>query len=204
MMGTGSYLVLSSCCFSSLSIINDRDKFYHNLIGANSLLQKPRYCDFRKHQFDSIIVAASLEDTVKAEVQVENLRGFRWVEIGHDITKEQRRAISQLPFKMEKRCKALMRQIICFSPKKGTISDLLRAWVRIMKPIRADWLSVLKELKTMDHPFYLQVLFPSYFISRVFFICSMSAQLSVIYTPSSPEYMTYLPNSFRLKMLVKL
>ncbi|KAJ7962226.1 Pentatricopeptide repeat-containing protein [Quillaja saponaria] len=58
---------------------------------------------------------------------------------------------------MTNRCKALMRQIICFSSQKGNLSELLGAWVRIMKPCRADWLSVLKELKTMDHPLYLEV-----------------------------------------------
>lgn len=157
MMGTSSYLLLSNCCFSSLSITNDTVKFNHNQIGGNSLFQKPRYCDFHKHQFDSVTVRVSMEGTVKTELQKENQRGFRWVEIGHDITEAQKKAISQLPFKMEKRCKALMRQIICFSPEKGNISELLGAWVRIMMPIRADWLSVLKELKTMDHPFYQQV-----------------------------------------------
>ncbi|KAI9079916.1 hypothetical protein K1719_038162 [Acacia pycnantha] len=157
MMGTCSYLLLSNCCFSSLSISNDSAKFYNNQIVGNSLFRKPIYCDFHKQHQYSVIVRVSMEDTVKTELQEENRRGFRWVEVGHDITEAQKQAISQLPFKMEKLCKALMRQIICFSPEKGNISDLLGAWVRIMKPIRADWLSVLKELKTMDHPLYLQV-----------------------------------------------
>ncbi|KAF7844795.1 pentatricopeptide repeat-containing protein [Senna tora] len=98
-----------------------------------------------------------MDDIVKTELNKENLKGFRWVEVGSNIAEAQKKAISKLPFKMENRCKALMRQIICFSPEKGDISDMLRTWVRIMRPIRADWLSVLKELKTIDHPFYLKV-----------------------------------------------
>ncbi|XP_028791185.1 pentatricopeptide repeat-containing protein At1g01970-like [Neltuma alba] len=157
MMGTNSYPLLSNCCFSSLSVTNDRAGFYGNHIGGNSLLWKLGSSDFHKHQFVSLKVRISKEDIVKSKLLEENRREFRWVEIGHDTTEAQKQAISQLPFKMEKRCKALMRRIICFSPEKGNMSDLLGAWVRIMKPIRADWLSVLKELKTMDHPFYLQV-----------------------------------------------
>ncbi|KAJ1414882.1 Tetratricopeptide-like helical domain superfamily [Sesbania bispinosa] len=98
-----------------------------------------------------------MEEIVKEEVKEVNHRRFRWIEIGHNITEEQKQAISKLPFKMAKRCKAVMRQIICFSAEKGSISDLLGAWVKIMKPTRADWLSVLKELKEMDHPLYLKV-----------------------------------------------
>ncbi|PQQ06884.1 pentatricopeptide repeat-containing protein [Prunus yedoensis var. nudiflora] len=58
---------------------------------------------------------------------------------------------------MAKRCKALMRQLICYSPQKGSLCELLAAWVRAMKPARAHWLAVLKELRIKDHPLYLQV-----------------------------------------------
>ncbi|XP_022734056.1 pentatricopeptide repeat-containing protein At1g01970-like isoform X2 [Durio zibethinus] len=87
----------------------------------------------------------------------EERRSFKWVEIGPNITEEQKQAITKLPFKMTKRCKALMKQIICFFPEKGCLSDLLGVWVKVMKPRRADWLVVLKELKMMEHPFYFQV-----------------------------------------------
>ncbi|KAJ6344318.1 hypothetical protein OIU76_005940 [Salix suchowensis] len=50
-----------------------------------------------------------------------------------------------------------MRQIICFNDKKGSLSGLLSAWVKIMKPRRKDWLSILKELNKMEHPLYLEV-----------------------------------------------
>ncbi|XVF79902.1 hypothetical protein PTKIN_Ptkin15bG0028000 [Pterospermum kingtungense] len=82
---------------------------------------------------------------------------FKWVEIGPDITEEQKQAITKLPFKMTKRCKALMKQIICFCPEKGCLEGLLAAWVKVMKARRADWLAVLKELKLMEHPFYFEV-----------------------------------------------
>jgi len=97
-----------------------------------------------------------MEQTVK-EVSEENERRFRWIEVGKSVTIEQRQAINELPFRMSNRSKALMRQIICFSAEKGTISDLLESWVRIMNPVRADWLSVLKELRMMEHPVYLEV-----------------------------------------------
>ncbi|XVE76986.1 hypothetical protein DITRI_Ditri13aG0025300 [Diplodiscus trichospermus] len=87
----------------------------------------------------------------------EEKRKFKWVEIGPDISEEQKQAIAKLPFKMTKRCKALMKQIICFCPEKGSLADLLAAWVKVMKPRRADWLAVLKELKIMEHPLYFEV-----------------------------------------------
>ncbi|GAB2272173.1 hypothetical protein Dimus_006993 [Dionaea muscipula] len=83
---------------------------------------------------------------------------FRWVEIHRNsITEEQKLAISLLPRKMTKRCKAFMKQIICFSPEKGTLSDLVSAWAMIMKPRRAEWLAVLKELSSMGHDLALEV-----------------------------------------------
>ena len=93
-----------------------------------------------------------MEQIVKEEVKEGNERRYRWIEVGKNVTKEQQQAISKLPFRMADRSKALMRQIICFSAEKGTISDLLRSWVKLMKPTRADWLSVLKELRTTEHP----------------------------------------------------
>ncbi|KAK2415027.1 pentatricopeptide repeat-containing protein [Trifolium repens] len=103
-----------------------------------------------------VIVDVGTEEIVE-EVIEGNYKRFRWNEIRHDITEEQKQAIAKLPFKMVKRCKAVMRQIICFSEEKGRLCDVLGAWVKIMKPTRADWLSVLKELKNMDHPLYLEV-----------------------------------------------
>lgn len=95
-------------------------------------------------------------DRGKVEIG-EQKRRFRWVEVGPNITFEQKEAVSKLPFKMERRCKAFLKQIICFSPEKGSLEDLLAAWVRIMKPKRANWLAVLKQLKMMEHPLFLKV-----------------------------------------------
>jgi hypothetical protein len=117
---------------------------------------KTCYFDSHKHYFDSVIVGVGTEEIVE-EVIEGNYKRFRWNEIRHEITEEQKQAIAKLPFKMVKRCKAVMRQIICLSQEKGRLCDVLGAWVKIMKPTRADWLSVLKELKNMDHRLYLEV-----------------------------------------------
>lgn len=95
-----------------------------------------------------------------AEVEKEKPK-FKWVESRH-IKEEQKQAISKLSPKMTKRCKALMRQLICFSPDKTGLSELLAAWGRLMRPRRADWLAVLKELRAMDHPLYLEVCFVNF------------------------------------------
>lgn len=84
-------------------------------------------------------------------------RRFNWVDVNsHHITEEQEEAITRIPVKMSKRCQALMKQIICFE-KGSSFSDMLGAWVRRMKPIRADWLSLLKELNNLHSPFYIKV-----------------------------------------------
>lgn len=97
------------------------------------------------------------ENAAKAENPEEGRPRFKWAEVGRRATEEQRIAISKLPFKMAKRCKALMRQIICFDPQRASLSDVLAAWVKIMKPTRADWLAVLKELRNLNHPAHLEV-----------------------------------------------
>ncbi|TKY65601.1 Pentatricopeptide repeat-containing protein [Spatholobus suberectus] len=153
MMGTYCYNQLCNFYYPNYSITNDVTKLYRVLTRGNSLCQNPIDFGFRKHHFDSVLVGVGMEEIVKEE----NDGRFRWMEVGNDITKEQKQAISELPFRMANRCKALMRQIICFSAEKGCISDLLESWVRIMKPTRADWLSVLKELRTTEHPVYLEV-----------------------------------------------
>jgi hypothetical protein len=139
---------------STFPLINDIRKTFYFPFG-NSILQTPTNFGFRK--IHCRWVAPNVEEMEQTEIQVEKPR-FTWLEIGPNITEAQKKTIAQLPPKMSKRCKALMRQIICFSPQKCSLSDLLAAWVRIMKPRRADWLAILKELSTMDHPLYLEVL----------------------------------------------
>lgn len=99
-----------------------------------------------------------MEETAKTESK-EGKPRFKLDAVDPEITEAQKQAIAQLPYHMAKRCKALMRQLICYSPQKGSLCELLAAWVRAMKPSRAHWLAVLKELRIKDHPLYLQVLF---------------------------------------------
>ncbi|KAK7319359.1 hypothetical protein RJT34_04079 [Clitoria ternatea] len=157
MMGTYGCNLLCNFYYPNCEMTNGIFKCYEVRTRGNSLGQNPFYFDFHKHQFNSVLVCVGMEEIVKKEVQEGNGTRFRWVEIGPNITEEQEQAISKLPFKMVNRCKALMKQIICFSTDKGNVSDLLRAWVKIMWPSRADWLSVLKELRIMGHPLYLKV-----------------------------------------------
>ncbi|KAK6133653.1 hypothetical protein DH2020_032563 [Rehmannia glutinosa] len=81
----------------------------------------------------------------------------KWVKKNPNLTEEQKQAISQLPSKMTNRCKALMKQIICFSTENGSVDSMLAAWVKSTKPRRADWLSVLKELEMLNHPLYFEL-----------------------------------------------
>ncbi|KAM3687193.1 hypothetical protein ACJW31_10G059500 [Castanea mollissima] len=138
---------------STYPLINNiRKAFYFPL--RNCTFQTPREFSFGKVHCQ--LGAPNAEDTGKPENKVEKPR-YKWVEIGTNITEAQKKAIAQLPPTMTKRCMAVMKQIICLSPQRGSLSDLLAAWVRRMKPDRADWLAVLKELKIMDYQLYLQV-----------------------------------------------
>lgn len=110
----------------------------------------------RNLHFRRPLVATSVEETEKAENGGGKPK-FKWVEVGPGITESQKEAISQLSPKMTKRCRALMKQLICFSAHEASLNELLAAWVRIMKPQRADWLAIIKQLKIMDHPLYFQV-----------------------------------------------
>ncbi|CAI0400998.1 unnamed protein product [Linum tenue] len=109
-----------------------------------------------KRRTQSLVTANHQKPDEQVATEGETVRS-KWREIGPNITKLQRQAISELPPVMTNRCKAVMKQIICFSDDKGGLRDLLSAWARIMNPRRADWLSVLKQLKDTEHPFYVQV-----------------------------------------------
>ncbi|XP_074307314.1 pentatricopeptide repeat-containing protein At1g01970 [Silene latifolia] len=126
----------------------------------SKFLSKPTISQSLKPQFIPLstqIPNAQITQNVQIQDNKE-VPKFKWVEIKQDnMSESQKAVISRLPKTMEKRCKALMRQIICFDPDKACLSDLLSAWVFIMKPIRADWLSVLKELKFLDHPLFVEI-----------------------------------------------
>ncbi|CAL9782475.1 unnamed protein product [Musa acuminata subsp. burmannicoides] len=83
---------------------------------------------------------------------------LKWMNVGSDLTEDQKKAISQLPLKMSNRCKALMKRLFCFSPDADDLSLLLAAWVKVMKPRRADWLAILKEIKRMENPLLFEVM----------------------------------------------
>ncbi|OIT33241.1 PREDICTED: pentatricopeptide repeat-containing protein At1g01970 [Nicotiana attenuata] len=121
-------------------------------------LQKVTIFGYRELGFKPLLAVSNVAvEKGSAENQANDKPRYKWVKIGSDITEEQKQAILKLPPKMTNRCKALMLQIICYSPEKGSVSLLLEAWVKSMKPERADWLEVLKELDRLNHPLYFEV-----------------------------------------------
>ncbi|KAF0907392.1 hypothetical protein E2562_015884 [Oryza meyeriana var. granulata] len=98
---------------------------------------------------------------VEAELTaaVEEARRFRWDAFGSEPQKEAIRGLSP---KLPNRCKALMARIVCLTPRQDedeeTLAALLAFWVKAMKPKRADWLLVLKELTAMESPLLAEVL----------------------------------------------
>ncbi|KAK6920254.1 Pentatricopeptide repeat [Dillenia turbinata] len=133
--------------YTSINKVSRTHQFFQL---KTSILQKPTIYNSQK-----LISQVGILDN--AEIREDERVKFRWVEIGNEISEEKKETISQLPAKMTRRCKAVLKQIICFSSEKICLSDLLGAWVKIMKPRRADWLTVLKELKRIDNPLLLQV-----------------------------------------------
>ncbi|XP_057981558.1 pentatricopeptide repeat-containing protein At1g01970 [Malania oleifera] len=147
-----------SCSYVGCTLSNGITKRHHGYVWRKSTLQK--HIPFGACKFDpqpAGLAVTNLEEREKPEIKEEERPRFKWTEIGPEMTEDQKLAISQLPPKMTKRCKALLRQIFCFSPRKTSLFDLLAAWVRIMKPRRADWLVVLKHLRSLDHPLLLEV-----------------------------------------------
>ncbi|CAM8901807.1 unnamed protein product [Rhodiola kirilowii] len=88
---------------------------------------------------------------------VERKPKCRWIEIGSDVTEEQKEVIDRLSLKLSKRCMAVLKQVICFDPERWGLEEMLAIWAKIMKPRRTDWLLVLKKLKELDHPLYFEV-----------------------------------------------
>lgn len=130
--------------------------YYRHPLPSEKLPKSSRFCGK-----PSNIWAFKTQSNVNiatCNVEEKERPKFRWTEVNpNSLTEEQKLMISRLPRKMEKRCKALMRQIICFSSEKGNLCDLLGAWARLMRPRRADWLAVLKELRNMNHPLFLEI-----------------------------------------------
>lgn len=130
---------------------------HHCLVQGKSRWQIPLNLGCSKSHDGPLLIAKNEAEMDKFESKEEGKPRFKWVKVGPDISKDQKQAISQLPPKMSNRCKALMEQIICFQPENGSLSDLLAVWVKSMKPKRADWLHVLKELSELEHPLYLEL-----------------------------------------------
>ncbi|KAK6918611.1 hypothetical protein RJ641_017033 [Dillenia turbinata] len=117
------------------SIVNNPHPFFQLKI---SNLQKPRISNSQNLIFQMVMVD-------NAEIREDQRVQFRWVEMGYEISEAQKETISQLPAKMITRCKAVLKQIICFSSEKTCLSDL------------TDELIGLLFLKRIDHPLPLQM-----------------------------------------------
>ncbi|KAL6577779.1 hypothetical protein OROMI_010107 [Orobanche minor] len=121
----------------------------HSPIWKNSFFQNHSSSRERKSNPYRVLVFNCVNDAENPKIK----RGKKIP----NLSKEQKIAVSQLPPKMTNRCKALMKQIICFSIENGSVDAMVAAWVKSTKPRRADWLSVLKELERLNHPLYFEV-----------------------------------------------
>ncbi|KAK1678181.1 hypothetical protein QYE76_039029 [Lolium multiflorum] len=90
--------------------------------------------------------------------EAEEAPRFRWDELGTDLSEPHEQALRGLSPKLPNRCRALMPRIVSLSPRGEHLGVVLAFWVRAMKPKRADWLLVLKELKVMESPLLAEVL----------------------------------------------
>ncbi|CAN0921425.1 Pentatricopeptide repeat-containing protein At1g01970 [Linum grandiflorum] len=133
-------------------------------LALNLKSQIPSNCEVHRYCTSKLSTGSlpcELKHAAQFVVQVRAVKGenprSKWKEVGPNITKLQKQAISQISPVMTNRSRAVMKQLICFSDEKWSLAELLTTWVDIMKPTRADWLSVLKQLLETEHPFYIQV-----------------------------------------------
>ncbi|KAF8670382.1 hypothetical protein HU200_050684 [Digitaria exilis] len=110
-------------------------------------------CASGGHGAELQLLAAEAEEAAVSEEP-----RFRWDAFCSDLTESQERAIRGLSPKLPNRCKALMTRVVCLSPGDENLGPMLAYWVKAMKPKRADWLLVLKELKAMESPLLTEVL----------------------------------------------
>ncbi|KAJ3683790.1 hypothetical protein LUZ60_014017 [Juncus effusus] len=128
---------------SSLAFHNFCPNFISKTFNPSNFNFKPPNC------------ANSAQITTLAQIGEEPK--LRWTNLKLELTQDQKRLISQLPETMSNRCKALVKRLICFSSQNETLNFILAAWVKSMKPQRADWLAVLKELNRIDLPLCIEV-----------------------------------------------
>lgn len=146
-----------SCSNSAFPLNHSYQRLQCILLWKTAISNSPVYVDSKEYNCCPVLAISCAKNVSEIASGSEEKPRFRWVKIGIDITKEQEEAISQLPPKMTNRCKALMKQLICYSSEKGSVAFLLGAWVKRMKPKRADWLAVLKELDRLNSPLYYEV-----------------------------------------------
>ncbi|XP_068634112.1 pentatricopeptide repeat-containing protein At1g01970-like [Aristolochia californica] len=130
----------------------------HYRPSPRSLNIHPRFFHFPNSSFQRSVLPLNEELEQGEEKEGEERPKLRWPKLEPTLTEEQKLAISRLPPKMSKRCRALMERLICSSLQGEQLFHLLSLWVKIMKPRRADWLSVLKEMDRMDSPVFLEVM----------------------------------------------
>nr|CAD1833404.1 unnamed protein product [Ananas comosus var. bracteatus] len=120
-------------------------------------IPQPHKKSFRSVTPIHLMTLTREEEEVSEHVTKEEPK-IKWADVGYAITEAQKQAISELSPKMSNRCKALMKRIICFSPQHESLPLLLASWVKAMKPRRADWLSILKEMKRVENPLLTKVM----------------------------------------------
>lgn len=108
----------------------------------------------------STLVSVEIEEERVEELYDEQTGEvkIKWHDVGSNLTDAQTHAISQISPKMTNRCKALLKRIICFSSQDENLSHILAAWVKVMKPRRADWLSIFKEMCRTNDPLLTEVM----------------------------------------------
>lgn len=123
----------------------------------NALFARP-LCNFYPNFRPKPITRGDLRPpSCTSSLKIGEETKLKWTNLKRDLTAEETIAISLLPPKMANRCKALLKRLICFSCQNENLQFLLAAWVKTMKPRRADWLAVLKEMKRIEHPLYIEV-----------------------------------------------
>ncbi|TKW36326.1 hypothetical protein SEVIR_2G433600v4 [Setaria viridis] len=110
-------------------------------------------CVSGSHGAELQVLAAEAEQAAVSEAP-----RFRWDAFGSELSESQERAVRGLSPKLSNRCKALMTRVVCLSPGDQNLGPLLAYWVKAMKPKRADWLLILKELKETESPLLTEVL----------------------------------------------
>ncbi|KAL3636224.1 hypothetical protein CASFOL_020771 [Castilleja foliolosa] len=158
---TMSYSAANLLYLSSPNCINEHklSSTFSNPLSKNPIFVKYSNPRSKKPSSDLLLVFNCTSVSVDSGNVVKGTenpktRGFHKI---RNLTEEQNMAISQISTKMPNKCKALMRQIVCFSSENWTVDSLLAAWVKSTNPQRADWLSILKELERLNHELYFEV-----------------------------------------------